>query len=197
MFRKAVAAVLVAIPIGIAAPASARPRTTPSPTTAPTTAPTPDATDDALLAYGLFVADVQYEISGTNGTVVVTLFGPPQPEMPDQIAAVVWGTEPLRFDQVVVRWSTGQATRSSVDLQATLGPRPAGFDQRSVTEAVFVAGLSGWAIGLDEAARELFRTATWVLEMVVIGLAIVIALFVVLASLPSGRRDRDEYEAWH
>ena len=144
------------------------------------------------------MADVQYEISGTNGTVAVTLFGPPQPEMPDQIAAVVWGTEPLRFDQVVVRWSTGQATRSSVDLQATLGPRPAGFDQRSVTEAVVRRrALRMDAIGLDEAARELFRTATWVLEMVVIGLAIVIALFVVLASLTSGRRDRDEYEAWH
>ena len=192
MFRKAVAALLVAIPIGIAAPAGARPRPTPS----ATTAPTPDATDDALLAYGLFVADVQYEISGTNGTVAVSLFGPPAPEMPDQIAAVVWAVEPLRFDQVVVRWSTGEAARSSVDLQVAIGPRPTGFDQHSVAEAVFVAGLSGWTIGLDDAAHELLRTATWVLEIVVIGLAVLVALFVVLGFATSGRRDRDEYEAW-
>jgi len=197
VFRKAVAALLVAIPIGIAAPANARPRPTPPSSTAPTPDATPDATDDALLAYGLFVADVQYEISGTNGTVAVSLFGPPAPEMPDQIAAVVWAVEPLRFDQVVVRWSTGQAARSSVDLQAALGPRSTGFDQHSVAEAVFVAGLSGWTIGLDEAAHELLRTATWVLEIVVIGLAVLVALFVVIGFATSGRRDRDEYGAWH
>ncbi len=183
------ATLLVAIPIGIAAPASAQ--------TAPPLTTTPDATDRALVAYGLFVADVQYEISGTNGAVAVTLFGPPAPEMPDQIAAVVWAAEPLRFDQVVVRWSTGEVVRSSVDLQAALGPRPAGYDGYSVMAAAFVSGLSGWSFGLDEAARELFRTATWVLEIVVIGLAVLVALFVVLGFATSGRRDRDEYEAWH
>jgi hypothetical protein len=195
VLRKTAVALLVALPLGIAAPAAAQ--TDPGPT--PTATPSPDATKRALLAYGLLVADARYEIGGSagaDGTVAITLFGPPRPEMLEQIAAVVWAAEPLQFDQVVVRWSGGETARSAVDLQAALGPRPEASGRQSVTVAMLGAGLTNMFIGLDEAARQLLETVTWVLKMVVIGLAVLIALFVVLGNRTSGRRDRAEYRSW-
>jgi hypothetical protein len=180
VLRKATAALLVAIPLGIAAPAGAQ--TPPSPS--PFAAPAPEATKAALAAYGLVVADVQYEATGRDGTVAVTLFGPPATEMPDQIAAVVWATEPLRFDQVEVRWSTGQVQRSYVDLQTLLGARPPGFDRSTVTLALLLGG--GWTLGLDDFGR--FVVVTAIVGVVAISVVALLVVGLVVAFVVRRRR---------
>jgi hypothetical protein len=170
VLKKASAVVLAAITLSLAMPAAASAQAT-SP-------PHPDAVESALLAFDLYHYKVEYDIAsshGSDGAVVVTLFGPPEPEMPDQIFRVVWSTEPLRFSDVVVRWTGGEQRRSYAELAATLGPRPAGFDQLNVA-AVMLGSLAWFSFDID--LDPLIHTITTWLKIIGIGLGALIVLWV-------------------
>ena len=173
MLRTVALGLLTALPLGIAGPAGAQAPPAPSPPAAPTA--TPVATERALLALGLVVTDVQYEPGGTDGTVAVSLSGPPDPAVPDRIAEVVWASEPLRFSDLVVRWPTGHVDRTYVDLQTALGPRPAGYDQVNVLLALLL-GSGAWARGFEDFGR--FVALAIIVAVVVV--TVVVLLFVAL-----------------
>jgi hypothetical protein len=94
-------------------------------------------TEQELRGAGFQEVRVFYSFADDTEAVVVRHEPAPAAsrfEAAGSIASIVWRTEELRFEEVVVLAGPGDETSFGVDhLAAMLGPRPAEFDQRSIS----------------------------------------------------------------
>ncbi len=134
-------------------------------------------TEQALTAFGFREPRLFYSFDDGTKTVVVrhvptvTTSGR---DAAGAIASIVWHTEELRFDEVVVTSPSDRETTFGYEqLAASLGPRAAGFDQRPLVPwgtNVPVLGLHG---DRDRDSRDLIASfRLWAIVAVVMAAAI-------------------------
>jgi hypothetical protein len=156
------------------------------------TVPSQFSTESTLQVQGFFTPHVFYRLAGFEDIVVVyDGGGPADPvEAIRQIQGTVWGLERVRFDRLVIQnGNQAPLVVGYADLEASIGPRPAGFEALTLQD---VAAL-GAAGALPTAAFSEFLQLLKVVVAVIGVTALLAVLAFGLASfLGSRRRDADE-----
>jgi hypothetical protein len=105
------------------------------------TAEGPRATTRALERAGYRGVSVTLRTGGGIDVVTADAAGGPDGSGPDEAAAVVWHTLPVRFDQLVVLIGTTATPYSYERLSGQFGPRDPALDRRKAGDAVVHGGL--------------------------------------------------------
>jgi hypothetical protein len=105
------------------------------------TAQGPRTTTRALERAGYRGVSVTLRTGGGIDVVTADAAGAPDGSGPDEAAAVVWHTLPVRFDQLVVLIGTTATPYSYERLSGQFGPRDPALDRRKAGDAVVHGGL--------------------------------------------------------